>query len=120
MHQRVAIKMQQHVIKNMPQMMQPSTDQQKTIQLQMLGHMRKEFESQPDLAEQIEAIAKDLQEDKVTAIEANMRMRQAQNELMTRRMAHMKEQRKKEQEAAESKKSENEEAPMASLQDEDL
>ena len=41
MHQRVAVKMQQHVMKNMPQMMQPNVQHQKAIQLQMLGHMRK-------------------------------------------------------------------------------
>jgi len=43
--QKVAMKMQTHMMKNMPQMMmqQPSPDQQRSIQLQMLTHMKKEF-----------------------------------------------------------------------------
>lgn len=41
----MALKMQAHMAKNMPQMMQPSLDQQKNIQLQMLAHMKKEFAS---------------------------------------------------------------------------
>lgn len=40
--QRLAMKMQAHMMKNMPQMMmQPNPEQQRTIQLQMLTHMRK-------------------------------------------------------------------------------
>jgi hypothetical protein len=47
LQQKLAMKMQAHVMKNMPQMMmgQPSTEQQRTIQLQMLAHMKKEFAS---------------------------------------------------------------------------
>lgn len=48
MQQRIAMKMQAHMAKNMPQMM-PSPDQQKAIQLQMLAHMKKEFANDPDL-----------------------------------------------------------------------
>jgi hypothetical protein len=39
--QRMAMKMQAHMARNMPQMMMPSPDQQKAIQLQMLAHMKK-------------------------------------------------------------------------------
>lgn len=40
--QKMSMKMQAHMMKNMPQMMQsPSVDQQRTIQLQMLTHMQK-------------------------------------------------------------------------------
>ena len=35
------MKMQAHMQRNMPQMMQPSAEQQKVIQLQMLGHMKR-------------------------------------------------------------------------------
>jgi len=52
--QRTAMKMQAHMMKNMPQMMQPSPEQQRMIQLQMLAHMQKEFASEPDLATQIQ------------------------------------------------------------------
>ena len=41
MQQKLAMKMQAHMMKNNPQMMQPSADQQKSIQLQMLNHMKK-------------------------------------------------------------------------------
>ena len=40
LQQRMAMKMQAHMMRNMPQMM-PSADQQKTIQLQMMAHMKK-------------------------------------------------------------------------------
>jgi len=50
----MAMKMQAHMMKNMPQMMQPSPEQQRTIQLQMLTHMKNEFSSEPDLFPQIE------------------------------------------------------------------
>lgn len=46
--------MQAHMMKNMPQMMQPSPEQQRNIQLQMLTHMRREFAAEPDLAPQID------------------------------------------------------------------
>lgn len=56
--QKVALKMQAHMMKNMPQMQmqmqQPSPEQQRTIQLQMLTHMKREFASEPDLAPQID------------------------------------------------------------------
>jgi hypothetical protein len=45
--------MQTYMMKNMPQMMQPSPEQQRIIQLQMLAHMKKELASEPDLATQI-------------------------------------------------------------------
>ena len=43
LQQKVALKMQAHMMRNMPQMQMgmPSPDQQRTIQLQMLGHMRR-------------------------------------------------------------------------------
>lgn len=44
LQQKVGMKMQAHMMKNMPHMMmqnQPSPDQQRTIQLQMLSHMKK-------------------------------------------------------------------------------
>ena len=50
----MAMKMQAHMMKNMPQMMQPSPEQQRVIQLQMLTHMKNEFSSEPDLAPQME------------------------------------------------------------------
>lgn len=51
-----------------------------------------------------------------------MRMRKAQQELMSRRMSHMMQERKKEQAHAEAdpKKTEEEDAPMAGVDDEDL
>jgi hypothetical protein len=88
--QRLGMKMQAHMMKNMPQMMmqqQPTTDQQRNIQLQMLTHMKKEFASEADLAPQIEELHTQLSESRLTPIEANMRMRQLQQELMQRRMS---------------------------------
>ena len=41
LQQKIAMKMQAHMAKNMPQMMMPSPEQQKNIQLQMLAHMKK-------------------------------------------------------------------------------
>jgi hypothetical protein len=55
-------------MKTMPQFAAPSTDQQKTIQLQMLNHMRKEFESEPDLSNKIGELQKELAEGSVTPI----------------------------------------------------
>jgi hypothetical protein len=43
--QKVTMKMQAHMMKNMPQMPLPSPEQQKAIQLQMLAHMKREFAS---------------------------------------------------------------------------
>ena len=54
LQQKMAMKMQAHMMKNMPQMMQPSPEQQRVIQLQMLTHMKNEFSAEPDLAPQIE------------------------------------------------------------------
>ena len=51
LQQKLAMKMQAHMMKNMPQMM-PSTEQQKAIQLQMLGHMKRELANEPQLAKQ--------------------------------------------------------------------
>lgn len=91
--QKLVVKMQAYMMKNMPQMMQhqhqhqPSSDQQRTIQLQMLTHMKKEFAAEPDLAPQIEQLHHELSESKLTPIEANMKMRQLQQELMQRRMS---------------------------------
>lgn len=51
--QRAAMKMQAYMMKNMPQMMQPSPEQQRIIQLQMLAHIKKELTSEPDLVAQI-------------------------------------------------------------------
>jgi hypothetical protein len=121
LQQRTALKMQAHMMKSMPQMMQPSPDQQRTIQLQMLTHMRKEFASEPDLAPQIEELHTQLSENKLTAIEANMKMRQLQQELMGRRMSKvMKQQQEQQQQQEQKKKDEDEEAPMVRLPDEDL
>ena len=54
LQQKMAMKMQAHMMKNMPQMTQPSPEQQRVIQLQMLTHMKNEFSAEPDLAPQIE------------------------------------------------------------------
>ena len=45
--QKMVAKMQAHMMKSGPpmHMQQPSQDQQRAIQLQMLGHMKKEFAS---------------------------------------------------------------------------
>lgn len=40
LQQRMAMKMQAHMARNMPQMM-PSPDQQRNIQLQMMAHMKR-------------------------------------------------------------------------------
>ena len=118
--QRVAMKMREHMMKHMPQM-SPSPDQQKQIQQQMLAHMRKEFQDHPDLAEKIEAIREELEEGKLAPIEANMRMRQAQQELMGRRMAHMMREKEQQARPQEGKKEDEEEAPMTKeVADEDL
>lgn len=119
--QRMAMKMQAHMMKNMPQMMQPSADQQRTIQLQMLTHMRNEFASEPDLAPQIDQLHAQLSSSQLTPIEANMRMRQLQQELMQRRMAKVMKQHQEQQEQQQNtkKREEDEEAPMARLADED-
>ena len=64
----MAIKMQAYMARNMPQMMQPSPEQQKVIQIQMLNHMRNEFASEPDLAPQIDLLKTQLEEAKLTPI----------------------------------------------------
>lgn len=37
--QKISQKMQEHMMKNNPQMMQPNPQQQKIMQLQMLNHL---------------------------------------------------------------------------------
>ena len=49
LQQKIAMKLQAHMTKNMPQMMNPNFGQQKIIQTQMLAHMKKEFVSESDL-----------------------------------------------------------------------
>lgn len=39
--QRLAMKMQAHMMRNMPQMPVPTAEQQKNMQLQMLAHMKR-------------------------------------------------------------------------------
>jgi hypothetical protein len=92
----MALKMQAYMMRNNPQMMQmqPSVEQQRTIQLQMLAHMKNEFTAEPDLAPQIEQLHTQLTNNQLTPIEANMRMRQLQQELMQRRMANVMRQRR--------------------------
>ena len=41
LQQKIAMKVQAHMMKSNPQMMQPSAEQQKSIQLQMLNHMKR-------------------------------------------------------------------------------
>lgn len=56
LQQKVAQKMQAHMMRNMPpmgQMGMPSPDQQRVIQLQMLNHMKREFVNEPELGEQV-------------------------------------------------------------------
>lgn len=44
------MKMQAYMMKHMPQMMpSPSTEQQKTIQLKMIAHLKKEFGTDADI-----------------------------------------------------------------------
>lgn len=47
--QKMGMKMQAHMMRSMPQMPMPSPEQQRNMQLQMLGHMKREFASDPDL-----------------------------------------------------------------------
>jgi hypothetical protein len=120
MQQRMAVKMQAYMMRNMPQMMQPSPEQQRTIQLQMLAHMRNEFASEPDLAPQIDQLRAQLEEGKLTPIEANMRMRQLQQELMQRRMSKVMKQHQEQQQKLEESKKKHEEDEEAPIADEDL
>jgi len=108
--------MQAHMSKNMPQMMQPSLEQQKTIQLQMLAHMKKEFASDEDLFGKVSDLESNLQQGKLNAIEANMQMRALQQELLGRRMKHMQ----KQGQLQGGKAKEEEETPMRDMADEDL
>lgn len=95
--QKVAMKMQAHMMRNMAQMPQPSAEQQKAIQLQMLGHMKKEFASDPDLQAKIEDLETNLREGALAPIEANMQMRLIQQELMSRRMSEAMKQMQQQQ-----------------------
>jgi hypothetical protein len=61
------MKMQAHMMKNMPQMM-PSTEQQKAIQLQMLGHMKRELAAEPELAQQAGELEEKLGKGEITPI----------------------------------------------------
>jgi hypothetical protein len=110
LQQRTAIKMQTHMMRMMPQAV-PSPEQQRNIQLQMLAHMQKEFASEPDLAQQITGLQTQLTDNQLTPIEANMKMRQLQQELMGRRMSKMKQQAEGIAQGK-PKREEEEEAPM--------
>lgn len=122
--QKVAMKMQAHMMRNMPQMPQPSAEQQKVIQLQMLAHMKKEFASDPDLQAKIVDLETKLQEGALAPIQANMQMRMVQQELMGRRMSQamkqMQQQQSSQQKLSEKEKNEQQQAPMHNTADEDL
>ena len=95
--QKLALKMQAHMMKNNPQMMQPSPQQQKSIQLQMLAHMKKEFASDQDLFAKINELEEKLKGGSLTAIETNMQMRMLQQQLLGRRMQKMQQQMQQQQ-----------------------
>ena len=113
------MKMQGHMMKNMQQM-PPSTEQQRTIQLQMLAHMKKQFKSEPDLQEKIVELEKRFIDGELNPIETNMKFRGLQQELMGRRMNRAVKQMKEKEEVVENKGNEEEEAPMRVENDEDL
>jgi hypothetical protein len=116
LQQKVAMKMQAHMAQNMPQMMMPSSEQQRSIQLQMLAHMKKNFANEPDLCTRIGDLEGKLKENSLTPIEANMQMRQLQQELMARQMQKMQLQMQ-EQKQPTKEKNEEEEVPMRNMAD---
>lgn len=85
--QKMAMKMQAHMMRSMPQMPMPTAEQQRNMQLQMLTHMKKEFASDPDLETKVVDLEAKLREGTLSPIEANMQMRMLQQELMGRRMS---------------------------------
>ena len=97
LQQKLAMKMQAHMMKSNPQMMQPSPEQQKSIQLQMLAHMQKEFATDDDLLAKIVELEDKLKDGVLTAIETNMQMRMLQQQLLGRRMQKMQQQMQQQQ-----------------------
>lgn len=85
--QKMAMKMQAHMMRNMPQMPMPSPEQQRNMQLQMLTHMKREFASDPDLEAKVGELETKLRDGSLSPIETNMQMRMLQQELMGRRMS---------------------------------
>lgn len=120
LQQKIAMRMQTHMARNNPQMMQASPqqqEQQRMMQLQMIGHMKKEFESEPDIYEKFTELENKLKEKKLTPIETNMQMRMLQQELMARRMQKMQKQVQEMKEAEKGKQKEEEETPMREMAD---
>lgn len=113
------MKMQAHMAKNMPQMMAPSADQQRNMQMQMLAHMKREFATETDLLSKFNELESKLKEGELTPIEVNMQMRMLQQELMSRRMKKVSKQLE-DQKESEKNKHEEEETPMRETNDEDL
>lgn len=58
LQQKAMLKMQEHMVKNPPQMnmMRPPPEQQKAMQLQMLAHMKMSFKADPELYADFEKI----------------------------------------------------------------
>lgn len=94
--QETMMRLQQHMMKNNPHpmMAQPSTEQQKAIQLQMLAHMKRELAApQPEFAKRIEELETKLTAGDLTPIEVNLAMRTIQQELMAKKMQEIIKQR---------------------------
>lgn len=76
--QRMAAKMQAHMMKMMPQVPQTLTTQQRFMNLQILGNLKKEFSSEPGLLEQITQLQQAIIANKLTPMEVAARMEHLQ------------------------------------------
>ena len=82
-----ARKMQEHMMKHgPPQHMRPNPEQQKIIQLQMLGHMKTQFPEGSDIRDDIIRFENGLKEGTITPDEVNIGMRTVQQKIMQVKM----------------------------------
>lgn len=79
--------------------MRPPPEQQRAIQLQMLGHMKMQFQSEPELFREFGELEASLREMKITVEEAGMRMRGLQQKVMEKKMKQIMEAQKKQTES---------------------
>lgn len=75
--------------------MKPSPEQQKSIQLQMLMHLKQQFKQNKDLFEQFQSLEENLKNEKISSDEAAIGMRTLQQKVLQIKMNQVLEQQQK-------------------------
>jgi hypothetical protein len=95
------MKMSEHMNKNpeLASSIKPPPEQQRAIQLQMLSHMKMQFQGDVEIFKEFEDIESNLKSQQLSPDEAGVRMRGLQQKIMEKKMKQIMEAQKKQQEA---------------------